>query len=556
MPLFLSASTDLQILLDQAESLRTSKPNETKKLLLQLEPKFDVLTELQKHQLLFIKAYMYGFEGSQDKAIELAKSIQKSPYIAYQIKANLLLATVHEHKKDFLRAYEYLYNSLYVSQELASADSLLQLNLYTVATQLHLSAGAYAKAYDFASTIITTAENNRALCIGNALMLNASVRMKKPFPFEDTIQKTIDICQKANEPLIRNATDIYAAELYVEENPAKVRDKMQQILPELESIGYLYTIIQARYFLGYAMLRLDDLQQAEQILTQVLEQATRLHDNRTANETLLLLAQLYEKTGNTAAALTAYKDHITALNAYINEYKERSVAYHMAQTNFMENENRLALLRSQNDLLQLEGELQRADKRRTIMIAIILVLTLLTVIYLLNTKRSQLNRLATTDFLTRLFNRRYFSETVSRQLDNRRQQEHYSLIVFDIDLFKTINDKYGHATGDQVLATIADRCRQHIRQQDILARIGGEEFALFLPGCHLDAAYSIAEQCRLSIENTPIVIEEQMIKVTASFGVASSKTADFDTLLKHADTALYQAKAGGRNCSRIFNSHS
>lgn len=552
MPFSALADKSIQSLLDQAEYLRTSSPAHTQNILTQLEVNFSELTDKQQHQFKFIKAYMFAFKGMQDESIILAKDISSSIFPDTRVKANLLLATVHEHKKDYLAAYEYLYSALKYSQNIT--DNSLLVNVYTVATQLHISANAYANAINFAQTIAELATSPRHLCISYTQQLHAMTKLHNSYP-EDLQTKAIKTCQQAQETLMTYAANIFTAQVDVEKSPEHVRDTMQIMLPELEKIGYLYTIIQARYFLGYAMLRLDDLQQAEQILAQVLEQATALRDNRTANETLLLLAQLYEKTGDTAAALNAYKEHITALNAYISEYKERSVAYHMAQANFMENENRMALLRSQNDLLQLEGELQRADKRRTIMIAIILVLTLLTVIYLLNTKRSQLNRLATTDFLTRLFNRRYFSETVSRQLDNRRQQEHYSLIVFDIDLFKTINDKYGHATGDQVLATIADRCRQHIRQQDILARIGGEEFALFLPGCHLDAAYSIAEQCRLSIENTPIAIEEQMIKVTASFGVASSKTADFDTLLKHADTALYQAKAGGRNCSRIFNSH-
>ncbi len=553
MPFLLYADNQhFSLLLTEAEQLRTSAPDRAIEIIETLSPYQNSLEPQQKHQFLFISSYLKAFKGHITESLILSEPLINSPFPDTRTKVHLLLANIFEATKNYEKAYNHLYTAM--TSVSAINEQILRSSVYTVATQLHISAGAYEKAIEFSEMIPNFPVTTRELCISEVLKLHATIRLHNHYSSENA-SKAMHNCLKANELLMAHTLDIFTAEADIVSQPAKVKDSMQRILPELENIGFPFAILRARYFLAFAQLKLGELTTAKLRLEQVLQQATTLRDNRTANETLLLLAQLYEKTGDATTALNAYKEHITALNAYINEYKERSVAYHMAQANFMENENRMALLRSQNDLLQLEGELQRADKRRTIMIAIILVLTLLTVIYLLNTKRSQLNRLATTDFLTRLFNRRYFSETVSRQLDNRRQQEHYSLIVFDIDLFKTINDKYGHATGDQVLATIADRCRQHIRQQDILARIGGEEFALFLPGCHLDAAYSIAEQCRLSIENTPIVIEEQMIKVTASFGVASSKTADFDTLLKHADTALYQAKAGGRNCSRIFNSH-
>ena len=115
-------------------------------------------------------------------------------------------------------------------------------------------------------------------------------------------------------------------------------------------------------------------------------------------------------------------------------------------------------------------------------------------------------------------------------------------------------DQYGHAAGDQVLSAIARCCQAQIRQQDILARIGGEEFALFLPGCALADAEEIAEQCRRSLEQLVIPFEDQRIQITASFGVATSSNADFDRLLKQADDALYKAKTGGRNRIKVYPS--
>ncbi|WP_335735555.1 GGDEF domain-containing protein [Rheinheimera muenzenbergensis] len=354
---------------------------------------------------------------------------------------------------------------------------------------------------------------------------------------------------------MKHSVSIFTADADVFVAPEKVMFAMQNALPELERIGYRYTILQAKYYLGYALLNLNELDDAVGTLEQVYSGSIALNDYLTANKAVLLLAQLHEKQGDIVAAAQAYKQHIAALNAYIDEYKQRSVAYYLAQADFMESENKLALLQSQNDLLQLESKLQRDEKVRTGLISVALLTLLLLVIYVLNSKRVALNRLATTDFLTRLFNRRYFSETVSRQLQNRRQQEQHSLVVFDIDLFKQINDQYGHATGDKVLQAIAQRCQQHIRKQDILARIGGEEFALFLPGCDLQHAEHIAELCRNSIAATPVQLDKLQVTVSASFGIASSSSADFDKLLQQADAALYRAKAAGRNCVEVAHSN-
>jgi diguanylate cyclase (GGDEF)-like protein len=418
---------------------------------------------------------------------------------------------------------------------------------------LHISAGAYQKAIEFSKMIIQVSDQDRAQCIGLSQQLHAHIHINKEYS-EEIALAAQSACDKAKEPLLAHTLQQFKAEVGINTDPAAVKASMQAMLPELEQIGFPYAILRSRYFLGYAQLQLNELPAALAELQQVQQLAAKLRDSRTENQALLLLAQLHEKQGDIAAAAQAYKQHISALNAYIDEYKQRSVAYYLAQADFMESENKLALLQSQNELLQLESKLQRDEKVRTGLISVALLTLLLLVIYVLNSKRVALNRLATTDFLTRLFNRRYFNQTVSRQLQNRRQQDQHSLVVFDIDLFKQINDQYGHATGDKVLQTIAQRCQQHIRKQDILARMGGEEFALFLPGCDLAHAKHIAELCRSSIAATPVQLDKLQVKVSASFGVASSSSADFDKLLQQADTALYRAKAAGRNCVEVAHS--
>ena len=121
--------------------------------------------------------------------------------------------------------------------------------------------------------------------------------------------------------------------------------------------------------------------------------------------------------------------------------------------------------------------------------------------------------------------------------------------MIDIDYFKQVNDTYGHAVGDMVLVMVTRHCRQLLRSTDLMARIGGEEFAVLLSETDLEQAYALAERLRAETERQQVVFEGQNVFVTISIGVAQLQLDDstFDAVLKRADNALYQAKKEGRN---------
>lgn len=160
---------------------------------------------------------------------------------------------------------------------------------------------------------------------------------------------------------------------------------------------------------------------------------------------------------------------------------------------------------------------------------------------------------ATTDKLTGLKNRRYFDEQFVRESARVfRSGSSLALVMGDVDHFKRINDGHGHDAGDAVLRAIAARFGQAIRDVDIAARLGGEEFVVLLPETDLDGALKMAERLRQSIEARPVTAGAMDIHVTMSFGVAafprSSPTRE--GILAAADRALYRAKSDGRNCVR------
>ena len=167
----------------------------------------------------------------------------------------------------------------------------------------------------------------------------------------------------------------------------------------------------------------------------------------------------------------------------------------------------------------------------------------------LERQRAELETLATRDPLTGLFNRREFVRLAEEELARaRRNHSALSLLMIDLDHFKTINDKFGHPTGDDVLRNVAGLMERSVRQTDRVARFGGEEFMLLLPDTSAADALHLANKLRQELADTPIA--SIGAPVTASMGLAcmpAGKTLALDTLLRQTDQALYQAKHMGRN---------
>jgi diguanylate cyclase (GGDEF)-like protein/PAS domain S-box-containing protein len=164
----------------------------------------------------------------------------------------------------------------------------------------------------------------------------------------------------------------------------------------------------------------------------------------------------------------------------------------------------------------------------------------------LETINKLLETQATTDALTGIYNRIKFNTSLTMEMArSERYQSPLSLILFDIDHFKNVNDTYGHSAGDNVLKRLAKRIQASIRETDIFARWGGEEFVILAPGLFIMEAVQLAEKLRRNIEELYFIKPQ---KITLSFGVAAFKKGDSSTvLINRADEALYRAKENGRN---------
>lgn len=270
----------------------------------------------------------------------------------------------------------------------------------------------------------------------------------------------------------------------------------------------------------------------------------------TAYRLLYLVAR---EQGDYRAALEYHEKYAAADKGYLDDVSARHLAYERVNQAAIASELKITSLNQQNEVLQLQQALdKKAVETGRLYIALLIICLGFIVFWAYKTKRSQLHfrKLSQQDGLTGIANRPHFIEQAENALANaRKMQQEVCVVLCDLDHFKAINDRYGHAAGDFVLRQTVAACRAHLGPADIFGRFGGEEFGIVLPGCSLEAARVRCEQLRAAIVDVASAQQGMEAKVSASFGIATTGLFDYELrqLLAHADAALYQAKRAGRN---------
>lgn len=230
----------------------------------------------------------------------------------------------------------------------------------------------------------------------------------------------------------------------------------------------------------------------------------------------------------------------------------------MAELKTFEHENQIILLNEQNTFLAAEQALSNIKVANIqLIITVMTLIIIMLIIWGARLWRShkRVKALSEYDELTGIYNRRHFTQiAVSTLKYCQSAEQDLSLIMFDLDNFKKINDNFGHICGDWALKETIRVCENIGRKNDIFSRLGGEEFCILLPSCNIEAAVLRAEACRAAIENTITEESGNDFSITASFGVTDVTRSGYnlEKLLIDADFAAYESKHAGRNRVTVF----
>ncbi len=339
-------------------------------------------------------------------------------------------------------------------------------------------------------------------------------------------------------------------------NLREARTRCENALRIFKGAGTIDVVKQTRSLLGQIDLAEGRATRALATFNDILANDARDMPPREVAPLFKLRANANAALGNIAAA---YAD----LNEYTQRYTETNEARRVQQVVAMrarfeidrEIDRNSAL---QQELIQSKARQQQLQRRTWLAVSAgALVITLLTALLLgARSHRRQLAKLANLDALTGLPNRRHTAKKAAEALERcEREGQPFTIALIDLDHFKVINDRAGHAGGDLVLKQFAQASREVMRATDTFGRWGGEEFLLVMPGASLDIALSVVERLRAKAHAISVPTSGEPVAVSLRAGLATNEGLhSLDALMARADAALYRAKHDGRNIVRVDDS--
>jgi diguanylate cyclase (GGDEF)-like protein len=548
-----ASAPDASALLEQTESLRTSDHPQFLRLLGMLHQQTSSMSDHERWQLRYLDAWQNSFQGDYARADPALQDVIKySADAALVAKASAILMDDMRNSGRYEPAFE-LANQLVVNLP-KTQDKLARYIVLSYLSQLLRSAGQYDLAADYARDMAQALPPGETLCPSLTQLLAVLYAGHKLAASNTQIQRGIDACQAARQPLFVNVIELVKGDLHLDENqPAKTIALLNQITPGIDASGYHLGMLKARLELARAYWKLGDDNSARKAALAVLAISHADDANESLPDAYQVLYLIEKKHGHAIAALGYYERYVEQKAGYLNDVNTRTLAYAVAQQHMLAQKLETEKLSKQNNVLRLQQALAaKTIETGRLYIVLLLVLLASVIFWLFRIKRSQLGfkQQARLDGLTGILNHQHFmteAQRAARLL--ARKQSAACLVFIDLDYFKHINDTYGHAIGDAVLKHTVEICKQPLRANDLFGRLGGEEFGILLLDCTPGQGATIADRIRTTIEATPLNIDDRVIAFSASIGLASTLTSSHDLhrLCRDADAALYRAKHIGRN---------
>lgn len=541
--------------LQRADVLRSGNQREFSQLISQMELESGTATRAQRQHLALLQAYRLTLAGNTAASIEkLETLLAEGPSPVIQVRAGALLANNYAIAGKFVEGAGLLERTLDRLDDIDDRDARHQA--LTTAAILYNLMGQYPLGRRFAERVLADQPGDRLRCFAENLRLESLLETNASPPV-DVFERAIGDCARLQEQVVVGFARSYLArKLHADGQTQRAIATLEANLPELKATGYPRVLAEVYALLARYQFEAGQAGVARAYAEQAIDLADQPASLAAAHNVLYRIA---EQRGDIGAALEHYRAYAEADKAHSSQANAREMAYQVVRQESRNKSQQIALLNRQNEVLKLQQQVDRqAARNMTVLAALAALLVGVIGYWAYRVKRMEhvLRLRSEVDALTGVSSRQHFTGRVQRLLS--RDMAHgveSALVMFDLDNFKACNDRHGHETGDQVLVRAARACRSACRPDDLIGRLGGEEFAIFLPATGQDEAMRVAEACRRALEATGLGIEACDTEVTASFGVAMASMSghDLTAMLSRADKALYRAKHEGRNRVRAYD---
>lgn len=500
---------------------------------------------MEARNLMLDGRYLAGLDKLDEVLMEPISPARRLRALELSINTNYLM-------HNYERAFDLLARALSLFPE--TDDARQKADVLTLVSRLYSDVGEHGLALESAAESLDMAKGTRhARTIYNSLYSLMLVQKNAGFAgfALERSQELWEQSQQSGDPVsVGSAMTLIGGIHYAAGLHEEAIGWLRRAIGENLETRYVNGELDARKDLGRALMQTGRIDDGLSILDGLVEEFRDREKWSGLMEIHEAIARVHEQNRRFDRALDHLSRYRDAAERFNDEQRARRLAY--LQTEF-ENQRRnqeLELLRQESQLLAMREETARTQRSTRLLGTAMLVLIGLLLIGLLlrfRADRRRFRRLSEIDGLTRLFNHRRFHHSVENALaENRAQGRVCSLVAADVDLFKQINDRYGHQAGDQVLRRLGALLMEQFPPPCIVGRIGGEEFAIFLPGHNRLQTHQRIGEFRDRIR--PIEFNGHSIEVTLSFGlVESRRESRLEKLRARADHALYRAKRAGRN---------
>jgi diguanylate cyclase (GGDEF)-like protein len=515
------------------------------------------LTASQHVYLRYLEAWKNAYDGDNETAIARLNALADEPIdVTLRLRAGATAVNVLELAKRYEEAFSRLSKILVllpqVSDKAARQQALLD------AAELYTDVGQYGLALSYAQTVIDEDTDGHGLCKGNRVKERALYESGRIKTVGSALQGSIDDCVKVGELGNAEVVRLTAARVFVDQGKLDEAIKLlRDHYEEVQATRNPRLLSTFDALLADAYRRKGAPALARQFALNVTGSPLREFNDPLVTA-YRVLYEIARDQFDFKAALEFHEQYFAADKAYLDDLSARHLAYQKVSHENIANKLQVDALNKQNHVLQLQRALSSKDVEASRLYIVLLTMTVVFIgLWAYRTKRSQLHfqTLSQLDGLTGICNRPHFIAQAERALEaSRRTGEHLCMILCDLDHFKSINDKYGHATGDFVLKRTVSACKVLLDKNEVFGRFGGEEFGVLLPACGPEEARQRAEQLRMTIAGITAYQGATKATVSASFGIASTSHSghELGQLLAHADAALYEAKRTGRNRVVLF----
>ncbi len=554
-----AAQDDFPGLLRRADDIKSANYAEFTTILSRLDARREDLSPRQRAYLAYLKGWQSAYVADFDKALAtLAAVARETDDATLRFRAEATTANVLTIARRYEAALKHL-NAMLALLPTVKDPGIRGQGLLTAA-QIHIQVGQFDVASEYARQLIREAPSGKVLCQALQLQLEARFRSRRVEANDPGARQGLAACVDSGELVFASFIRTVIGRIFLRAGRA---DEAIALLlahyDEVQATRYARLIADYDALLAQAWWEKRELAKARSFAQRAVDRADSKDITEPLVEASRILYLIAREQGDTATALSFHETYAAADKRFLDDIGARELAYQMVKSQAAANRLQIEALGKRNQFLQLQEKVSKsAAQTRGLYILLLLSVLGFIAMWAVLTKRSQLHfmKLARRDGLTGIFNRAHFADAAEAILAYcRKGQREACVVLIDLDDFKLVNDRHGHAAGDAVLKRAVQAVQAHLRSIDIMGRLGGEEFGIVLPDCGPQRGRELAEQFRLAVADLSNPHTGVGFPVSASFGVTSSRWSSYNLrqLIIHADKALYAAKNGGRDRVELFD---